>query len=88
VIWCPCRKDRTPRQAAIASINESDPRIPNISAETSQLARRIAVTPAHTAEGRDGKIRVVKLEELESWDDLGLIETIFELDAERIAAAG
>jgi hypothetical protein len=39
-------------------------------------------------EGRDGKIRIVELEELESWDDLGLIETILRLDLERVAAAG
>jgi hypothetical protein len=39
-------------------------------------------------EGRDGKIRIVELEELESWEDLGLIETILRLDLERVAAAG
>jgi hypothetical protein len=71
----------------VADGGEDDARIPALSDETTELAKRIVVTPAHTSEGRDGKIRVVKLEELESWDDLGLIETILGLDAERIAAA-
>lgn len=48
------------------------------------LAERIVETPA--AEGRDGKIRVIDLDELECWDDLGLIETILRLDLERVAA--
>lgn len=67
---------------------EDDPRIPALSDQTTDLAKRIVVTPAHSVEGRDGKIRIAKLEELRSWDDLGLIETILVLDAERIAAAG
>jgi hypothetical protein len=71
----------------IAEIDEDDPRIPALSDETIELAKRIVVTPAHAAEGRDGKIRVVDLEKLESWDDLGLIETILRLDLERVAAA-
>jgi hypothetical protein len=37
---------------------------------------------------RSGKIRAIDLEELESWDDLGLIETILRLDFERVATAG
>jgi hypothetical protein len=71
----------------LAETGEDDPRIPAISDETTELAKLIAVTPVNTAEGRDGKIRVIELEELESWDDLGLIETILKIDAERIAAA-
>jgi hypothetical protein len=71
----------------VAECGEDDARIPALSDETTELAKRIVMTPAHTAEGRDGKIRVVKLEELESWDDLGLIEAILDLDAARIAAA-
>jgi hypothetical protein len=69
----------------LAEIDEDHPRIADISHETTVLARRIVVTPAHTVEGLDGKRRVVALEELESWDDLGLIETILQLDLDRIA---
>jgi hypothetical protein len=71
----------------VAETGEDDPRIEALSDETTELAKRIVVTPAHTAEGTDGKIRIIELEELESWDDLGLIETILQLDAERVAAA-
>ena len=72
----------------VAKIDADDPRIPALCDETTELAKRIVVTPAHTVEGRDGKIRIIDLEELESWDDLGLIETILRLDLERVAAAG
>lgn len=68
----------------VAEAGEDDPRIPALSDETAELAKRIAVTPAHTIEGRNGKIRIIDREELESWDDLGLIATILVLDAERI----
>jgi hypothetical protein len=71
----------------LAKVDEDDPRIPALSDETSELAKRIVVTPAHTVEGLNGKVRVVALEELESWDDIGLIEIILQLDAERVAAA-
>jgi hypothetical protein len=71
----------------VADTGEDDPRIPALSDETSDLAKRIVVTPAHTVEGRDAKIRIIELEALESRDGLGLIEFILQLDAERIAAA-
>lgn len=71
----------------LAKVDERDPRIRALSEETSELARQIVVTPAHTAEGLNGKVRVIEVEELESWDDLGLIAEILEHDAERIAAA-
>ncbi len=73
---------------AIAKVDQDDPRIAALSDKTTDLARRIAVTPAHTAAARDAKIHVIKLEELEAWDDLGLIRTILKMDAERISAAG
>jgi hypothetical protein len=70
----------------IAKIDEDDPRMVSLSDRTTELAKRIVVTPVHTAEALDGKRRIVELEELESWDDLGLLEVILKLDAERVAA--
>jgi hypothetical protein len=72
-----------------AESGEDDPRIESLCDECTGLAKRIVLTPAHTPEGRDGKIRVIDREEMESRDDdLGLIAMILHLDAERIAAAG
>jgi hypothetical protein len=71
----------------IAAVNEDDLRIPALMDETTDLALRIVATPAHTTECRDGKIRIIELAELESWDGMGMIQTILDLDEERIAAA-
>jgi hypothetical protein len=59
-----------------------------LSDQCCELERKILATPTFTAEGLTGKRRVVERAELDSWDDLGIIETIFALDAERVAAAG
>jgi hypothetical protein len=55
--------------------------------EAADLERLIAATPAFTPAGLAGKRRMVDRAEMESSDDLGLIETILQLDAERVAAA-
>lgn len=72
----------------LAAIDEDDPRISLLSDETHDLAMRIVATPAHTIECRDGKIRIIQLTELETFDGMGLIRVIIDLDAARIAAAG
>ena len=69
----------------LAKINEDDPRIPALSDECAALEPRIIATPAHSQEGLTGKRRVVERGELS--DDFGIIDTMLELDAERIAAA-
>jgi hypothetical protein len=70
----------------LAKVNEDDPRTLAIIEEASELERWIVATPASTPAGLAGKRRVIDRAEMESSDDLGLIETILELDAERIAA--
>jgi hypothetical protein len=47
------------------------------------LRRRLTPPKASTA-----RSAFIEVEELESWDDLGLIAEILEHDAERVAAAG
>jgi len=69
-----------------AESGQDDPRIPALIDETTDLAKRIVVTPAHTVAGRDGKNRILEREDLEAWDSLGLIETVLGMDAARIAA--
>jgi hypothetical protein len=69
----------------IANINEEDPRISTFSREAVELERKILATPALTRKGLAGKRRVVQRAEMEAWDDLGIIETIFDIDAERVA---
>jgi hypothetical protein len=71
----------------LAKVDEDDPRIPALSTYCADLALVIVTTPACTKEGLDGKMRVIKCEELYPEDDFGLIEMILKLDAERIAAA-
>ena len=66
-------------------INEADNRIPRLSQACAELEPRILATPAFTASGLAGKRRVVERGGLE--DDFGIVDTIFALDAERIAAA-
>jgi hypothetical protein len=71
----------------LAKVDEDDPRIAPLSTESTELEVRIVATPAFTAQGLDGKRRIVLRAELECWDDLGIIDMIFTLDAERISAA-
>jgi hypothetical protein len=68
-------------------LTEDDPRIDALGELTTDLARLIVVTPAHTPEALEGKRLIIEREQLTEWDDLCLIETIIELDAERVAAA-
>ena len=68
----------------VARVNDHDPRVVAIGEECSKLEPRIVATRAFTAAGLSGKRRVVERAELE--DDFGIIETIFDLDEERIAA--
>ena len=70
----------------LAKINEDDTRIPAFSEECAALEPRIVATPAHTEQSLIGKRRVAERGDLS--DDFGIIDAIFELDAERIAAAG
>jgi hypothetical protein len=56
-----------------------------LSVECSVLERLICATPAFTAEGLTGKQRVVRLAEFD--DTSGVIQTIMQLDAARVAAA-
>ncbi|AHY52480.1 hypothetical protein [Bradyrhizobium japonicum] len=61
-----------------------DPRTRALSDECYELERKITATPAFTREGLAGKRRVIRRAEFE--DDSGVIATILELDAERVAA--
>jgi hypothetical protein len=67
--------------------DDDDPRIPTFCRECVELERKIVATPAFTADGLDGKRRVAELAELQSWDDLGIVDTIFALDGERVVSA-
>jgi hypothetical protein len=71
---------------SIVKVDEDDPRIDGLSSECWNLERRIVATAAFTSDGLIGKRRVVDRAELE--DDHGIVETIFSLDTERVAAAG
>ncbi|UPT97252.1 hypothetical protein J4G48_0003455 [Bradyrhizobium barranii subsp. apii] len=55
----------------------------NLIHETCDLQRKIVATPAFTSTGLDAKIRIVRHAEFD--DDDGIIATILELDAERVA---
>jgi hypothetical protein len=70
----------------LAGADEADPRIDALSNESAQLEREILATPAFTDAGLAGKRRIVERAELSAWDDLKIIDVIFQLDAERIAA--
>jgi hypothetical protein len=70
----------------LAEADENDHRIDRLASECCELEKQITATPAFTHAGLAGKRRVVELAELAQWDGLDLIETIFKLDAERIAA--
>jgi hypothetical protein len=67
-------------------LDEKDSRVDALSTESTELEREILVTPAFTADGLAGKRRIVERAELSAWDDLEIIDVIFRLDAERIAA--
>ena len=71
----------------LVDIVEGEPRFAAICGECAQLERVILATPAFTHAGANGKQRIVARADLTDFDDLGLIGTIFELDAERVAAA-
>jgi hypothetical protein len=66
--------------------DEDDPRVAAFCDEAGELERTILATPAFTDEGLAGKRRIVERAELSEWDDLEIIDVIFRLDAERIAA--
>jgi hypothetical protein len=72
----------------VAKVDEDDPRIDAYSSEAVELERKILATPAFTDEGLAGKRRVVERAELVEWDYLGIVDTIFALDADRVAAVG
>jgi hypothetical protein len=71
----------------LAEIDDDGPEYDAICRKCAELERIILVTPAFTAAGAAGKRRVVERAELAEFDDLGLIDIIFALDAERVAAA-
>jgi hypothetical protein len=75
------------RSDHLAEIDDTGPEYDALCRECAQLERVILVTPIHTEAGAAGKRRIVERAELTEFDDLGLIETIFALDAERIAGA-
>ncbi|MGA7071776.1 hypothetical protein [Bradyrhizobium sp.] len=68
--------------------DEDDPRIAALSGESCDIERKIVATPAFTQEGLDAKWRVLTRAELEAFDDLGIIDMILTLDAERVGTAG
>ena len=69
----------------LAKISEDDARIPGLSEECAALEPRIIATQAHTEESIVGKRRVRERAGIE--DDFGIVDAIFELDAERIGAS-
>jgi len=79
--------DLTDHLAALGDAGTDTAEYIDALAEAADLERRIAATPAFTPAGLAGKRRMVDRAEMESSDDLGLIETILQLDAERVAAA-
>jgi hypothetical protein len=69
----------------LSAIDEYHPQIDALSCECREHELQILLAPALTTEELEGKRRVVERGAIT--DDFGIVDAIFERDAERIAAA-